>query len=405
MKVHELWGHRSQTFWSEAVRYLRLIGNSGFVFTLYVLFLMGGYYYSSFLEWLPPAFPAVLFFSVLFALLLTRSPIRTFLKEGDLVFLLPVETQLTSYFRKSLIYTFIMQLFFIALLFMVLGPLFLDRIHPGTGYLFTVLLWLAAGKWWNLISRWAEMRIQSVTTRDIHIGLRFLVNVTFTFFLFSAAPVVYPLVIMGAMVFVYLFYYQKLHTQHGLKWQHVLEMEERMVSFFYRIANSFTDVPHLKSSVKGRLWASKWVDKAAHNKTSVYTYLYGKTFIRANDYFGIYVRLFIVGSLVMSVIPSDLGRGFLAVLFIYMTGLQLSTLWNHYDVKIWTDLYPVRHTLKKQSFTFIIERLLWVQALLFGVILGLYGVNILILITALAAGVVFSSYYARKLVFKKRKAA
>ena len=36
-----LWKGRVQGFWTEAMRYIRLIANSGFLFTIYILLLIG----------------------------------------------------------------------------------------------------------------------------------------------------------------------------------------------------------------------------------------------------------------------------------------------------------------------------------------------------------------------------
>ncbi|UTW70049.1 ABC transporter permease [Anaerobacillus sp. HL2] len=36
--------------------YLRLIGNSGFLFTIYIAIVVGSFYYSELLKWLPNSF-------------------------------------------------------------------------------------------------------------------------------------------------------------------------------------------------------------------------------------------------------------------------------------------------------------------------------------------------------------
>lgn len=51
-----LWRERVGSYWNEAIRYLRLIANSGFLFTVYVLLLIGSVYYSRLLDSLPESF-------------------------------------------------------------------------------------------------------------------------------------------------------------------------------------------------------------------------------------------------------------------------------------------------------------------------------------------------------------
>ncbi|WP_158737570.1 ABC transporter permease [Alteribacillus sp. YIM 98480] len=393
MDVTDLWEERSKRFWNEAIRYLRLLGNSGFMFSLYALFLAGGYFYPSFIEWLPETFPVPFVLTALFTYLLTVCPLRTFLKEGDLVFLLPLEQQLKSYFRKSVIYSIVMQSVPLAILLLLTGPLFQDRVSSNTSYLYIVLFLLLAGNIWNYAVRWAEIRIQDDDKRKAHIGGRALINAIYCYFLFVAAPLWFVLTVLLIMVFLYGFYHIKLLRNHPLKWELLLRLEEKRLSAFYRFVQSFTDVPHIKMAVRRRRWLSAAADRYLWNSGSIYSVLFGKAFIRSGEYFGMYVRLLLTSALVMYAFPSEWVRLGAALLFLYMTSVQLKTLWHHLDTIMWPDLYPVSYHEKESAFKQLMKKLLIFQTILLTVVYWIVSVSVLPGLLILAAGFTFSLTY------------
>ncbi|SFE26670.1 ABC transporter permease [Alteribacillus iranensis] len=396
MSGKSLWGNRVQHFWNEAIRYLRLIGNSGFMFSLYALFLAGGYFYPSFIEWLPASFPVHVVFILLFTYLLTRSPIRTFLKEGDLVFLLPLEKALTSYFRRSIVYSAVMQSVGISVLFLLLGPLFQDRVSTASGYMLTAWLVLLAANFWNNGAKWGETHIRDERSRKRHQWGRAVINLVLTYFLFIDAPLWFTGAVLVIMLCLYVAYYSRIPTQHLLNWELLLSMEAERLSAFYRFVQSFTDVPYVKPSVKRRRVISKLTDRVIWNQHSTYTVLFTKAFIRSGEYFGMYIRLLFAGGLVMYAFPSDWVKIATALLFIYMTGVQLKTLWHHLDTTIWPDLYPTSLKEKERSFQQIVKILLVTQTVMFFFVYWLVGSLYILAVVILLGGIALSLYYPRK---------
>ncbi|MFZ4451864.1 ABC transporter permease [Salibacterium aidingense] len=400
MDIASLWGDRVKAFWNEAIRYLRLLGNSGFMFSLYALFLVGGSFYPSFIDWLPEAVPVSFLFAVLFTYLLTRCPLRTFLKEGDLVFLLPLENQLKGYFHKSVMYSFIMQSFSMTIVYLVLGPLFKNRVADDGLYLYVVLLFLLLINLWNYVSIWAEARIQEDAGRQKHAAARAVLNFAAAYLLFQHAALWFPLAVLLLMLFVYLFYYYPLLRRHLLKWEVLLKLEEKRLSVFYRFVQSFTDVPNIKGGIKRRKWLTVLTDRWLWRNTSVYRVLFGKGFIRYGEYLGMYVRLLLAGGLVMYAFPNDWFRVAAALLFLYMTSVQLRTLWHHLDTAMWPDLYPVSLQQKQTSFQEMVKILLLFQTVLLTIVYSLVASSLMPGLIVLGTGGLFCWFYP---VLKKDK--
>jgi len=61
----------------------------------------------------------------------------------------------------------------------------------------------------------------------------------------------------------------------------------------YRIANMFVDVPALKERVSRRKWLDFVLSMIGEKRT--YLYLYTRTFLRSGNYFGLYMRLLVIG--------------------------------------------------------------------------------------------------------------
>lgn len=398
----QTWQKRCRDYWNEALRYFRLIGNSGFMFALVVAFIAGAYYYGQFLDWMPQDFPVVSIFAVVSTFLLVRSPVRTFLKQPDLVFLLPLEAKMTSYFRKSVWYSFALQSGTLLVVMIMMLPLFHARITDNNLLFILCFIGLLIAKYWNVTASWYDMYIQDTARRLLSLGMRVLISFAFTWLLFVDWPlwlVILPLIAMAALQ---LLYYRKLPLHHTLKWERLLAVEEKRLFAFYRVAHLFTEVPRLKNRVRRRRWADLLANRLSYAHKNVFTALFLKTFFRADDYFGTYGRLLLIGSLLLWAIPVGYGTWLIALLMLYLTGTQLYTLWFHPSAGMWDQLYPVSNREIKASLQKIVFVLLAIEAAFmgFGVWLGSMNVLISLVICVFGwfvAGLFAYGYIGRKL--------
>ncbi|WP_100406549.1 ABC transporter permease [Bacillus solitudinis] len=397
-----LWRERLSTYWNEASRYLKLIFNSGFLFTVYILFILGSYYYSQLLEWLPETFPAVGLFTVIFTWLLTRSRVRTFVKPADIVFLLPLESRLDNYFRASRIYSYVLQSFVLFFVMIILGPLFFLRIGEDPSAFWFSMLGLLLVKAWNISANWSEMRFSSQQELSLHFVLRGVLNGFFAYLLFSGAHIALVGTLLVIMVGLLVLYYQPVSNKRSLKWDHLINVEQQMLMFFYRIANLFTDVPQLRKQIRERRYLNWVLSSLSASRQSIYHYLFARSFIRANDYFGIYVRLVIVSVILVMFLPNGWLQLIVGLLFLHMVIMQLSTLWYHYDTVIWVDLYPVKPESKKDALTSLSLRLLLLMTTAH-VIMLLITSDVIIALMVLVFGSVFSYYGSTRLLHKRKK--
>lgn len=402
-EVKDIWEKRAKAYWQEAMRYFILMANSGLLFTIYFLIIVGGYYYQQILEWLPESFLAEWVFIAIFVLLLVRTNIRTFIKEGDLVFLLPLEGRLAPYIRRSIIYSCFIQSAVIVLVMVVLAPLYLHTIGDMKQLMVTLLLIIVA-KCWNVIAKWASLRYgQKRDQLGSTYFIRLPINATFVFILFFQANIFYIITILFIMGLLYLFYYRSIRKFHSLKWERLFEIEEEMLHRFYQIANFFTDVPKLKHRTKERAYLNFIFNFIRYEQNNTYLFLFLRSFVRANDYLGIYVRLIFVTIIFLYVIPYGVIHFIVYIAFLFLTSLQLSTLMYHYQFHLWLDLYPIDAQLQKRALSKLIFILLVIKCVIVSLVVVWMTKMAMSFFIYGSIGILFSYFCAYRFIYMKRK--
>jgi ABC-2 type transport system permease protein len=382
----KLWNERAGGRAKDLGRYLRYIFNGHLVIVMLFLIGSGAYYYQQWIKSLSTEFPAAIIMAVLIGIFVTYSPVYNLLLEADQVFLIPLESRLQRYFVRSGVISLVFQGYILLIVLAVLMPLYAHV--SGTGYrafipFFIALLMIKA---WNLASSWRIQYFHSGYITDWVI--RFLLNGTFAYLLFKHINPLILIIIVLAMGFYFYTLYSKTRNA-GLKWDVLIDQEEKRMTSFYRLANLFTDVPKLKDTVKRRIWLDFLINRIAFRQEKTYLYLFSRTFLRSGDYLGLYIRLTVIGILALYFISFGIGQILLAILFMYLTGFQLLPLWNHHQNKLWIDLYPVQLKFKSQAFHFLLMVILTLQAILFAVFISLKG-EMTISLLELLAGIGFS---------------
>lgn len=351
INAQDLWKKRLGSHYKELNRYLRLMFNDHFSIALF-FFLAGlSYVYQQWLQDLPDGFPTAVVLAVLFGLLLTYSPIRTMLKEPDLVFLLPAEFQLSPFFRNGIIYSYITQMFPFLFVFVAAGPLYFTSFEERSISQYIVIgAVIVVLKAWNVLAHWWEVNSRDGVSGWIDAGVRFLLNGLTIYFVVIGEAWLYAAVTTVLLFGMMMYDYSLAKKRRGVAWDLLIVKEQARMQAFYRVANLFTDVPHLKQSIKKRHWLVRLLKQPVpFQQDKTFDYLYRITFIRSSDYLGLYLRLLVIAFALIYFLPNlwmQLGFSFL---FLYMSGFQMVTIWHHHRQLDWLELYPVPFTYRKQA--------------------------------------------------------
>lgn len=368
MNSKQFWKERFAEYVKETQKYLRYIFNGHLVFVLILALGGAAYYYSNWVRTLQNDFPVVPIMAVILTLLVTRSPIHTFLIEADTVFILPLETKLKSYFSRSVWFSFIMQGYLLLFVLAALMPMYMKVIGAGLNQFLGILFVLLIMKFFNLHISWHVLKYQEISASRVDWAVRFFINLVLLYFFIGQASIWLSLLTFFLLLALFI-YYRAATKGKTLKWDRLIALEKKRMMFFYRIANLFTDVPSLSNRVARRRWLDWLFTFISYRQKSSYKYLYARTFIRANDYLGLLVRLSLIGSVIMLAISSRWGYLFVTILFLFLTAIQLLPVWKVHEWKIWVSLYPIPSFMRETAVIGWITYFLIAEDMVFGMVL------------------------------------
>ena len=382
----------------ETSRYLRYMFTGHLMIAMLFFISAIAVYYQQWLANLPDNFPTAWVVGIAFGLVASYSPVRTLLKEPDLVFLIAAESKMSAYFRNALLYSFVIQLYLVLLVAAAFGPLYSATNPDSQGYLLTVLV-LLIFKVWNLLANWWMLKIRASGVRQIDLVTRTLLSIVVFYFLIHG-DVALTAITTGLYIVVFLYDYSISRKRAGIAWDLLIEKDRNRMQAFYRIANMFTDVPHLKSKVKRRGWLTSIVSNVPFQNKQTFNYLYRITFVRGGDYLSMYIRLIILGGVFIYFVPQTWMKILFALLFLYMSSFQMMTLYHHHRTNMWLDLYPVEHKWRKQAVLKWLYLLGCIQAIIYALVFlplqEFAGAGI-----ALVAGLLFNYLFINGYVKKK----
>ncbi|MFD2617182.1 ABC transporter permease [Terrilactibacillus laevilacticus] len=396
-----LWQRRLRDYWIMASRYWGIIGkNSGLMFTLYVLIILGSVYYKKTLDQLPETFPVSLVLTVVFGFFVIRTPIRTFIQQADVIFLLPLESQMGRYFYKSCRYSFMLQCAIIIIVFVLFSPLYLKYpMHSVASYLLVLILAFFV-KAWNMDCKWHEQYSDNPFLLKV---IRGCLTLLFLYAVISQQPIVLAITYIIVMGLVSYFLFHRQRVNGVLHWDRLIAMENHQMMLLLRFTNLFVDVPQLKGRVKSRPWLNVFLKFRKFDKVHVFRYLYFSIFLRAEDYLGIYLRLTIVGAILSFYTDHDLFALFVILSVLYLTGLQLYGIFTRPVPQALAGMYPITKAVKIKSYCSIILICLFVQGLLLSIITTISHPRISFALLSMLITLVVSiglsyGYYYRKLI-------
>jgi ABC-2 type transport system permease protein len=386
--VEKLWRKRRNAHLTQTLKYFSLMANSGLIVSLILLIIVGSIYYAKLLKALPQDFPAVLILTVLFSFLLTKSAIRTLLKEGDLVFLLPVESGMKHYFSKSLSSAIASGSFITLFVFTLTWPIVQVFITDGWKMYVIFAFFLIAAKVFNLFVAWEERRLPYKSHQLNYKIMRFIVNFVYVYLLFNEAYVF--LIAMFAIMYVLKnFVFEVFKKVHGYQWEMLLAEEQTLKMKGYRLVNYFTDVPALKQTVHKRPLLNI-LGTFSFKKKNMMPALFMKTFTRSGDYLGLYIRLVLIGFLFLYLVPPGWWQLAVVILFFQMLALQLFTLYTQYKWNVIFNIYPIEANVKIAAFIKWLRGLLLMQGSLYGIFYGILTGDWLIALLMPVAAFVYS---------------
>ena len=285
--LREIWADRFVHYMTELQKYLKYVFTGHLAIVLLFTIGAGGYAYSEWLKEVPSGFPSAWIAAVLMGAVLSIGTPVTLMKPADIVFFLPMENRLDEYLKRSLRYSLISQLPIPYILFIILLPLLAATNVGGKPQFILAALVIFLVKWLYVETDYHYRRANDGQGIWKDRLIRFLLAVLLMYMLFIGSP----FFIIYAIMFINYLFWKKKSVANPFPYEHFISLEQNRMMRFYRFANYFTDVPHLKGSVSRRAWLGFLMSPAHFGQTSPQRYLLRRTLIRTDDIFWLWVRL------------------------------------------------------------------------------------------------------------------
>lgn len=389
-EFNRLWSKRAAAFWKEAAIYWSYAARSGLTAFLLLFFIIGSYAYMKILEVLPADYPYWRVTTPLLTLALFLSPVRTFLKPADQVFLMPAELKLDGYWRRSLVYSYLFQAGWVLAALLLLWPLYTHcegtASAPFLGAAGALLLAKALG----LYARHVQGKLLFRHHRVLLDLLRLAGAAVFGFLLLTGGIptallvwILFLAVHAGAV---------RLLPKHRIPWEYWIRKEANHLKIHYTFFSWFADVPKLPAKPRSRALLAKAVNRLPFDKRGTYLYLYGKTFLRT-ELFGISARILAVAVLVMLAVENAVAEPAVYAAALLMTAATVSSLDQMHRYSFWLELYPVDKTFRASAIvrTALAALLIWNTVL--GAAFLLLHSDRLHALSAVVLGYLFVVYY------------
>ncbi|NBI28829.1 ABC transporter permease [Chengkuizengella marina] len=343
MKMSVLWNKRFKDFWTEVSPYLRFVFNGGLIAFIVISFSIGSIYYRRFIENPPVDFPIHLLSACVLFWFIAYNPVRTYLREADLIYLVPAEYKMKSYFNKAILVSFILQCLALIMIWVVLFPLYLVTSNTNGLMFFVFLIALFLIKWIFMIGSWQEIQFKAVSHRKVYSYFRWVISFILVYILFSY-HLPKGMLFIALVLLTYIVSFRLIPKFH-INWDRLIHVEKQHKARIYAFLSWFVDVPQLPKRVNNRKTLSKSAELFSIQKRNTFVFLYYLTWIRT-DLFGIVVRMTLVGMILIFFLTNDWMKYLFYIIVIYLSGIQLSSLRQYHKNMFWLYIYPLKNELR-----------------------------------------------------------
>lgn len=360
--LHDVWSKRFVHYISEVQKYMQYVftGHIGVVF----VFMIGaiGYQYSEWLKVVEDNFPVEWIVASVVGLVVALSRPTTLLREPDQVYLLPLESHMPLYTAKALRFTFWSQLLVVVVPYIVSIPLLKAVTELTTAEIWTGIVVAIALKYLNVQLEFAYRYHERGAGVWIDRGWRFLASLL-TMLAVLQGQLLFALLGLIVLVIVWQWMAKKMASE-PLPYEHFVKLEQNRMMGFYRFANYFTDVPHLRGTIRSRAWLNGFYKMVGYGKDNTQQYLVFRTFVRTDDHFYLWLRLTVISAIVAMFVDIVFVTWVVAGALAFATTIQLKSALLASNEFRMDMLFPVQEGLRALAVRKLLRVLVVVQAVI-----------------------------------------
>ena len=366
--LRDVWSSRFMHYIGEVQKYMQFIFTGHIAIVLVFLIGAGGYQYSEWLKVVSTDFPAEMILAVVLGILVALSRPTTLLREPDQVYLLPSESKMPQYFKKALAWTFWSQIWVVAIVYIVSIPLLKAVTTLTTIDIWSVFFLLLVLKY---LSVQGEFSYRYSARGHLVWGDRLIRAILYGLAIYMGLQEQLILAIVLAVIScLYVIVFRSKCAGEPIPYEHFVNLEQNRMMSFYRFANYFTDVPHLRGSIRRRAWLDWMYTSVPYAKSNAQKYLVFRTFVRTDDHFYLWVRLTAISAVVVAFVDIPVVTWIVAAALSFATTIQLKQALIAGGEFRMDMLYPQPEDARTKAVQQIVRLAMIVQA----IIVGLCGI-------------------------------
>ncbi|MDF9842695.1 MULTISPECIES: ABC transporter permease [unclassified Paenibacillus] len=362
MDLKELRRQRRSRFMGSMIPYAGYVIRSGVAMVLLLVLIAFSAWYTALLRDTPADLPIRWIMLVLLLPAAVHSSFRTYLRSPDTIFLLPQGHRMKEYFAPAWVSGNVWKILRLAFILITLWPLYI-RTDAAHGSLLLTALVLIAVKLLSSYGLWREIAMLSRPAAAGYQLLRWAVGG-----LMIAAWLWQPplralifIVILAAAYFAAL----RVPNRHAVPWERLIATEKNQGTRALMMLGWFVDVPGREQRVYARRYLARWGGGIPWRRDSAFRFLLTKSFARG-DVFGIVLRIAVLGMLLVLWNRSSYAGTGIYLFFLFITGIQLSSLRKLHSESFWLTVYPLPAGSRADSTTQFIFRTLLMLVLILG---------------------------------------
>ena len=390
--MNKIWNQRLSQYQQKLLKYLRYVFNDHFVIALFFVFGAICYGYFNFIDHYVHPLTVVdrVVAIITLMVILQIGKFATLLQKPDIVFLLPNDYRINDYLIKARHHSMTMTALIQIGCGLITVPFLVRVLHFSWIEWAVLLISQVLFKWMQLLfeetglfdQKWNSSQMQFLKQGLPLIGI-------------VGGILLSPWLSLGIAVIGWgsMLQLRKKASYHVFKWKDAIAAEDKRVMRIYKFFSLFTDVPEVHQKIKRRRYLDWLLPRVQQDSRQTYKYLYWRGFWRNSEYSGLFMRLTIIGVLLMLFINLKWVSLLIGLLFVYLTSFQLIPLANQFYDIVFTHLYPVKPSQQLASFRKILGVLTAVQVVIFtgalliathsliaavGLVVGAIGIELLL---------------------------
>ncbi|MGK0723373.1 ABC transporter permease [Aerococcus urinaeequi] len=410
MRLLDTYQKRRQEGQDLFLKNAKYIFNDHAVIVLFFLFGALAYQYSNWLSGLSQGLVGV-WVHVIWAVLMTVgvfiTGVASHIVAADLVFLLPMESKFTDWFRSALNHSLLLPSAVIILMIAASYPLLMTMVGYSIFELIVLAVILICFKTAHLNTILESWRYTSDQVIKIHKAILYLA----VFITLLLASFVTPYLCLGvALLYLIAIHFAGIRPfsdgKKGWHWDKIVAVEQDRQQQIKRGLALFVNMPQDAVSSKRRKYLDGFI-KGINRGDNPYAYLYSRAFWRASDYFPLWGRMTLVGILYLVFVTNSHWLNLVVILLIqYFSHFQILPMAKKINQHVLLQVYPMDKSSQVTGFKQMMAQPICTQIVLFAATSLLTHDWIFagaVLLSTIILGLFFLYLYLPRFIRKKEK--